>query len=59
MVTNLRQLVDKELELEFDLTPNPSPTEREQGNKKRHTLYSRLYENMVMCDSVSDFINQV
>jgi len=48
-VTNLRQLVDKEMELEFAW---------DQWDK-RSKLYSRLYENMVMCDSVSDFISKL
>lgn len=48
-VTNLRQLVDKEMEVEFDW---------DQWDK-RSKLYSRLYENMVMCDSVEDFIGKL
>jgi hypothetical protein len=46
-VTNLRQLVDKEMEVEYWADPD-----------KRQSLYSRLYENMVLCDSVEDFIGK-
>jgi len=59
-VTNLRQLVDKEMEVEFNPHPlTPSPSEKEAGNQKRHKLYSRMYEDVVLCDSVSDFIGKL
>gem|GEM_PF-2739231 len=48
MVTNLRQLVDKEMEVEFAADAD-----------KRATLYTRLYENTVMCKNVSEFLGKL
>lgn len=48
-VTNLRQLVDKEMEVEFS----------GDQQDKRQKLYSRLYENMVMCSNMEDFISKL
>lgn len=49
MVTNLRQLVDKEMEIEFG----------GEHIDKRQKLYTRMYQDMVICDDVSDFISKL